>query len=175
MNGEEIDSLHLHVSIGNVTIEVDGPVDDAETWFEALREDYLSDVDEETIQEQTTARNPDTSSTEAAGSAGTADTRNKSKSLTEFYRMSEGLSKKDTAFLTGWYLEYHEGQDDFTRPEIEETAQSAKLQLGKNVGRDLRRQVKDGHLEEVGEREGHAAYHVTLTGEEFVDDELFSS
>lgn len=165
----EGDDLKLHVSIGEVAIEVEGPVDEAETWFEALREDYLADVDGATVAEAATASS---TTDKSPTSQDTNNPQGKTRTLAEFYQTTDGLSKKDTALLTGWYLEKHENQDDFTRPEIEEMAQSAKLTLGKNVGRDIGYQVEDGYLAEVDERDGDTAYYVTLTGEEYVENEL---
>jgi len=169
---QEADELHLHVSVGGVTVEVEGPVDEAETWFEALREDYLADVD-------STAAADQASSSESRNQNDSPDPRanggvQKSRTLTEFYQMTDGITKKDTAFLTGWYLEMHEGQDDFTREEIEQKAKSAKLTLGANVGRDLSYKVEDGHLAEVDERDGDPTFHVTLTGEEYAENELLN-
>ena len=166
----ESDELHLHVSVGSVTVEVEGPIDEAETWFEALKEDYLADLDSTAVQNHAN----DSGSTKQGNSTGQEDdvTRKKSRTLSEYYQMSGDMTKKDAAFLTGWYLEIHDGQDDFTRKEIEEKATSAKLTLGANVGRDLGYKVEDGHLGEVDERDGDTTYHVTITGEEYVESEL---
>jgi len=175
----EADSLHLRVSIGDVTIEVDGPVDDAETWFEALREDYLSDINADTIGaaangSESGTPSAETESNPAEGSNVSTGTVEKSRSLTEYYRKADDPTKKDSAFLVGWYLEYQEGQSDFTRPEVEERARDAKISLGKNVGRDLSSHVKEGRLEKVDERDGNDAYHLTITGEEYINGELIA-
>jgi hypothetical protein len=171
MSDGDTDSLHLHVRIGDITIEVEGPVDEAETWFEALRKDYLEDLDGGTVQNA--GSNSGSSDSSSSSGQQTDDNRQeKSRTLAEYYKNTDGLSKKDTALLTGWYLEKHEGQDDFTRPEVQDEAQSAKLKLGANVARDLGRQVKDGNLAEVDERDGNTAYHLTITGEDYVDEEL---
>ena len=170
------ESLRLHVSIGDVTIDVEGPVDEAETWLEGLREDYLSDVDSETIQ----------AATDGAGSVSesppnqprqqnsTTTTSGKSRSLTEFYKGADDPTKKDAALIVGWYLEYHENKPDFTSSDIKETAQDAKISLGANVSRDLSKQVEGSHVEKVDEREGKDAYHLTITGEEYVQDDLLA-
>ncbi|QLK26371.1 hypothetical protein HYG81_01760 [Natrinema zhouii] len=169
----EEEELYLHVSVGDVTVEVKGPLDEAETWFEALKEDHLTNLDSRAVSghsngsESNNQDNP--TSTRANGGA-----KQKNRTLTEFYQMTDGITKKDTAFLTGWYLEIQEGRDDFTRKEIEEKAKSAKLTLGANVGRDLNYKVEDGHLAEVGERDGDVTYHVTITGEEYVENELIN-
>ncbi|MCJ0618160.1 hypothetical protein JZX76_01040 [Haloarcula hispanica] len=173
---DESETLHLHVSVGEITIEVDGPVDDAETWFEALREDYLGDVDPETVANAVTAESNPNPSREGNGnpSGHQAQSSGKSKSLQEFYKLANDPTKRDSALIVGWYLEYHEGQDNFTKPEVEERATDAKISLGANVSRDLSNQVKDSYLEKVDERDGQDAYHLTLTGEEYVESELLN-
>ena len=180
MADDEADSLHLRVTVGDLTIEVDGPVDEAETWFEALREDYLSNVDAEAMEMAANGAGPSspTSSPESEpveSSAGAAGSTEKSRSLTEYYRQTDDPTKKDSALLVGWYLEYHEDQSNFTRPEVEERAQDAKISLGANVGRDLSRHIKEGRLEKIEERDGQDAFHLTLTGEEYVENELLDN
>lgn len=171
-------NLHLRVSIGDITIEAAGPVDEAESWFEALREDYLSEVDAETLEaaldgSDAGTSTPETDSETTTSSASTSS--GKSRSLTEYYKTADDPTKRDSALIVGWYLEYHENQDDFTRPEVEERAKDAKIGLGANVSRDLSNQVKDGHLEKVDERDGQDAYHLTLTGEEYVQGDLLEN
>lgn len=169
------ESLRLHVSIGDVTIDVEGPVDEAETWFEGLREDYLGDVDAETIQAVTDGAGSVSELPPKSGQQNsTTTTSGKSRSLTEFYKGADDPTKKDAALIVGWYLEYHEDKPDFTSSEIKETAQDAKISLGANVSRDLSKQVESSHIEKVDEREGKDAYHLTITGEEYVQDDLLA-
>ncbi|MBX0287957.1 hypothetical protein EGH22_16615 [Halomicroarcula sp. F28] len=175
---EETDgeSLHLRVSVGEITIEVDGPVDDAEAWFESLQEDYLSDIDTETVE--TAANGAGTAAEtgaaeQSSSSESVSSSSGKSRSLTEFYKQADDPMKRDAALLVGWYLEYHDGQSDFTSSEVEDRGTDAKIGLGANVSRDLSKQVSDGNLEKVDERNGQDAYHLTLTGEEYVEEELF--
>lgn len=172
---ESPESLRLHVSIGNATVEVEGPAAEAETWFEALREDFLPDVDTTTVE--TTASQP------ASNSDGANDTTNsnggnsssgESRSLPEYYKMAGDLIKRDRALLVGWYLEYHENEDDFTSKEVESRAQNAKIGLGQNVSRDLSKQVQEGRLDVVDQRDGSDAYHLTRSGEEYIDNDLLS-
>ncbi|RDZ33917.1 MULTISPECIES: hypothetical protein [unclassified Haloferax] len=167
------ESLRLHVSIGDVTIDVEGPVDEAETWFEGLREDYLSDVGAETVQAAadgsgSVSESPPNQSEQDSTTA----TSGKSRSLTEFYRSADNPTKKDAALIVGWYLEYHENKSDFTSSEIKEMAQDAKISLGANVSRDLSKQIESSHIEKVDERDGKDAYHLTITGERYVQDNL---
>lgn len=173
--GEE---LHLRVSVGDITVEAAGPVDEAESWFEALREDYLSEVDTETLEAAANGSGEAVTSPEGGSESVTnaaSSSSGKSRSLTEYYRTTDDPTKRDSALIVGWYLEYHEDQSDFTKPEVEEQATDAKIGLGANVSRDLSHQVKDGHLEKVDERDGQDAYHLTLTGEAYVEEELLGN
>jgi hypothetical protein len=169
------ESLRLHVSIGDVTINVEGPVDEAETWFEGLREDYLGDLDAEIVQAATDGAGAVSQATTGQLSpepTSAASESAKTRSLTEFYREADDPTKQDSALIVGWYLEYHEGYSNFTPPEVEEKAQSAKISLGANLSRDLSSQVESGNIEKVDEREGNDAFHIALTGEEYVEEEL---
>jgi len=106
-------------------------------------------------------------------STATADrSTEKTRSLAEYYRKADNLTKRDTALVVGWYLEYHEDQEDFTKAEVEQRAQDAKIRLGANVSRDLSNQVREGHLHKVGKRNGKDALQLTLTGEDYVEDQL---
>jgi len=172
---ESPDSLRLHVSIGNATVEVEGPAAEAETWFEALREDFLPEVDT-TIVETTasqTSTNPDGAS-ESGSSGGEDSSSGKSRSLPEYYNMAGDIIKRDRALLVGWYLEYHEDEDDFTSKEVESRAQDAKIGLGQNVSRDLSTQVQEGRLDVVDQRNSSDAYHLTRSGEEYIENDLLS-
>lgn len=175
----EADSLHLRVTIGDLTVEVEGPVDDAETWFEALREDYLSEIDTEDLKTAASANgpissNPKPESDTSEGSTSSNSSSGKSRSLTEYYKQLDNPTKKDSAFFVGWYLEYQEDEPNFTRPEVEDRAQDAKISLGANVGRDLSSHVREGRLEKVDERDGNDAYHLTVTGEKYLNNELLT-
>lgn len=171
----ESENLRLHVKIGDVTIDVEGPVDEAETWFEGLREDYLGDLDAEAIQAAAYSADPVSKEPADQPTPETESDANKSgktRSLTEYYREADNPTKKDAALIVGWYLEYKEDNSDFAAPEIKEKAQDAKISLGANVSRDLSSQVEHSNIEKVDEREGKDAFHLTLTGEEYVNEEL---
>ncbi|AFO58445.1 hypothetical protein NJ7G_3225 [Natrinema sp. J7-2] len=57
---------------------------------------------------------------------------------------------------------------------MRQKAKSAKLTLGKNVSRDLSNQIADGNLAEDEDRDGEQEYYVTITGEQYVEEELLS-
>lgn len=170
----EGETLHLHASVGDITVEVEGPIDEAETWFEALQEDYLPDVDPENVtaaMDQEGRQTETTDTNESPADPGNS-TPEKSRSLAEYYKMADDLTKKDGALIVGWYLEYHEDEQNFTPPEVEDRAGDAKINIGANVTRDLSDQAKDGLIKKDEDRSGSDAYHLTLTGEQYVKDEL---
>lgn len=169
------ESLHLRVTVGGITIEAEGPVDETETWFEALREDFLPEVDTDTVEVSVdqTSTNPEREN-KLADNSGENTTAEKSRSLPEYYNTADEMSKKDKALFVGWYLEYHEGEDNFTSKEVASRAEDAKISLGKNVSRDLSGQVKNGYLEVVDQRGGSDAYHITRTGEQYIEEDILS-
>ncbi|QKY18638.1 hypothetical protein [Halorubrum sp. CBA1229] len=172
---EPPESLRLHVSIGNATVEVEGPAADAETWFEALREDFLPEVNTTTVE--TTASQPSNNpdgANESGSSSSEDSVTDKARSLPEYYKIAGDIIKRDRALLVGWYLEYHEDTGDFTSKEVESRAQDAKIGLGQNVSRDLSKQVQEGRLDVVDQRDGSDAYHLTRSGEEYVQEDLLS-
>lgn len=156
--------LRLCVSVGETTVEVEGPVDTAREQFSALREEFLVETSRSTKTNQNTQA-------ESASS----ETRQKQRSLGEFYQRVDNPTKQDTTLLTSWYSEQHDGLSDFTRTEIESTATDSKLTLGENVPRDIRNLVKKGYMAENDTRDGETTYIVTIDGEEYVEDELLNT
>lgn len=96
----------------------------------------------------------------------------KSLTLPEYYKTATNPSKRDTILIIGSYLEEDGYQKEFTKAEIEQRAKGAKISLGANVSRDIREQIKDSHMAKVGERDGKDTYHLTISGEEYVEEEL---
>ena len=170
----EQETLHLRATVADITVEVEGPIAEAETWFEALQEDYLPDVDPEELNAKSAQIGSQTENMDAGGESKNqkTSTNEKSKSLAEYYKLADNLIKKDAALVVGWYLEYHEDVQNFTPSEVEGRAKDAKINLGANVSRDLSSQVKEGRLHKDAERSGSDAYQLTITGEEYVKDEL---
>lgn len=98
----------------------------------------------------------------------------KRRSLTEYYRMADSPTKSDSALIVGWYIEQQEDVGGFTSSEVAERAEEARIQLGANVSRDLSRQIQSANLMKVSESEGRDVYALTLTGEEYVEDQLLN-
>ncbi|SFL21851.1 hypothetical protein SAMN04487950_2863 [Halogranum rubrum] len=150
----EEDTFQIRVSQGDVTVEVSGNREFVEKRFDDLQQTYLqSDGDQELVQmEQSTPRKP--------------------ISLGELYTTATISYKRDAALLVGWYLESVEGQEDFSKSELQNRALKAKVELGKNLSRDLSTLVENGLLREVGRRDGEKTYYLTRTGESYADEEL---
>lgn len=167
--------LKLHVSTGDVTIEVEGPVDDAETWFESLREDYLNDLDTEATRatESGIKKTEKTSNggQTTASASNQIDTR-KSLTLPEYFSTTDDPLKRDIILIIGYYLENYEGEEYFTKAEIQQRAEDAKIQLGANIPRDISDQIKSGYMAKADKKDGKDAYHLTRSGEEYVEEEL---
>ena len=152
------DSDHtIHVSRGEVTVEVSGSKEFVEETFDEFESTYL-----------------DTPTELNTPAVDTNQQRNPSKGLTlsEVYTNASISYKRDAALLVGYFLEQFEGQDDFTKSELEERAVQAKIELGKNLSRDLRKLINKGYLSEIGERNSEATYYLTRTGENYVEEDF---
>lgn len=165
------DTLRIKVSVGDTTVEVEGPVGDVQPRFDALREEYLIPG----ATGMSTNQDPSGRSESNGGTTQSTISTGKQRTLGEFYRQTDNLSKKDTALLTGWYLEIKEEIRPFTSEEVEEKGKQTKMSLGANVSRDLSSQVENGYLGlEEDEMKGKSGFYVTLTGEEYVENELLA-
>jgi hypothetical protein len=184
--------LSISISVGDVSVEVSGRADKVEFWYDVVKNDVLEPLDEETIRAAaessgqnaaSTSRHTRTETSEdqisedasepdnESGSASATDEPTRERTLPEYYKMADDLMKKNRALLVGWFLT-QQGNDEFTRSEIEEKAKNARIELGSNVSRDLRYQISDGHVTKIGTSEGSTVYQLTLTGQEYVEEEL---
>lgn len=146
--------FHIRISQGDTTVEVSGSREFVDERFDELQQIYLkNDYGEERSQHET-------------------NTQKKPVALGELYTTAEISYKRDAALLVGWYLESLEGQEDFTKSEIQDRALKAKIELGKNLSRDLSALVENGLLREVGRRDGEKTYYLTRNGEGYVSEEL---
>lgn len=147
----------LHVSRGDVTVEVSGSKEFVDAKFDELEAAYLKGTTE---ADTATAATPPQAS------------RGKGLTLSEVYTSASTSYKRDAALLVGYFIEQFEGQDDFTKSEIEARAKQAKVELGKNLSRDLSKLINKGYLSEVGERNGESTYYLTRTGESYVEEDF---
>jgi hypothetical protein len=165
--------LRMNATVGPVTIEVEGTPERVEQNFEELCDQYLDGVKSEDIKQK-----------ESGGST-SSGTENRDaipdRSLAEYYRKADeendGISKADAALLTGWYLLEKEGNDNFIKSEVVDKANSAGLPLGSNPSRDLSNHAAadKAHLQKADDvRDGESMYTLTITGEDYVEEELLN-
>ncbi len=191
--------LSISISVGDVSVEVSGRADKVEFWYDVVKNDVLEPLDEETIRAAAESTSPTAathyagggvtreSEEEANGSAAGSNTKSTAdngadesmpeRTLPEYYNIAGGsdLTKKDRALLVGWFLTQREGVDDFSSGDVEQKAKEAQIAIGSNVSRDLRKQVGDGHIVETNESESPSTYQPTITGQEYVEEELVKS
>lgn len=145
----------ISVTRGDVTVKVSGEKSFVTEQFADLSETYLNDDGGTTAES-----NSDIENTE------------KRISLGELYTTADISYKRDAALLVGWYLESIEDKSDFTKSEIKDRALQAKVELGKNLSRDLSMLIEQGKLQEVASRGGETTYYLTRTGEEYVESDF---
>lgn len=153
------ESHRIKLKVEGITIEVEGPKDYVTEKFDELYEEHiLGEVEPPTLQEHPADDQ--------------LSRKEKLPSLAEIYQECSVPYKRDSILLIGWVLEKMEGYEDFNRVDLEEKATSAKIELGKNIPRDLKTLVEKAYLKEVGERDGYLTYYLTRTGENYVEDEM---
>lgn len=159
------DHHRIRVTVGEVTVEVEGAEEFVEERFAELEEEYLA---EPTPAEAT----PSEGESDSPGGFVPGGSEGKPLTLSEIGRDINLPYKRDAALLVGWYLEHVEGMEEFTRSDIEEKAKESKVELGANVPRDISTLVERGLLVQIGERESSKTYYTTRTGEGYVLEEL---
>lgn len=159
------DIYSIELSVGGFSLSVSGSQEFVEDQFFKLYEDY--DVEElnhsgmggSTVEE---AENKGEREKTAKGDG---------KTINEYLADSGASTKQDNALVVGWYLEYIEGQEDFTASEVEAKGKKEKVPLGSRVKRDLNENAKKGYLHSPDQRDGEDTYWVTDSGEEYLGDE----
>lgn len=165
------DTYSIDFSVGNLELAVSGSEEFVEEQFFKLYEDH--DIKEIDLSSEgglngTPEAGPEQNSSSGEQSSDAKKTLD--KTLNEYLANSEASTYQDNALVVGWYLEYAEGQDDFTAPEVEDKAHNDKVQLGAKVKRDLDKNVEKGYLYSPGERDGSDTYWVTDSGEDYLQD-----
>lgn len=156
----------IELSLGDVSLGVSGPQEFVETQFYALYEKHGFDTINVSGADISVS-GPGSKSDESGSQS--IEEPQVNKSLNELLRDSEINMGTDRALVVGWYLIAARGQDDFTRPEVEEEADRSQVDLGENLGRDLRSNVEKANLAPTGEeRDGEDTYEVTETGKEYL-------
>jgi len=153
-------TYRVRLRVGDQELEVEGDDTFVEEQFRDLAAEYLDE----------SPSNRTDSDEEQTQLPATTDTKH--PSLAEIYQEASIKYKRHAALLVGWYIELVEGKENFTRSEIQDAAIDAKIELGKNLSRDINRLVEDGLLFKLDERNNETAYYVTRTGESYVTDEF---
>lgn len=160
MTGQD-QTYRIRLRVADQELEVEGDDTFVKEQFDDLASEY---IDVSTAKVSTTGKEPTTL-------PATVD-QEKPPTLPEIYQEANIQYKRDAALLVGWYLEMTQGQEDFTKSEIEDAAIDAKIELGKNLSRDIGHLVENGLLLEVDQRDKETAYYLTRSGEEYVIEEF---
>ena len=95
----------------------------------------------------------------------------KKMSIKEFMLSKNLKSEKEKTLAIAYYLEKYEGFLSFNTKDLENSFQSAKEPMPKNVNNNVNRNIKKGYLmESKDKKDDHKAWSLTNTGEKRVED-----
>lgn len=98
-----------------------------------------------------------------------ARTNPKKLSLKEFLLERPPTTDIQRTLAIGYFLENKTGMTAFTRGDLEKGYADAKESSPSNIGMNIQRCIKHGHLMEAeNNKDGKVAYVVTRSGEQFV-------
>jgi len=154
MNDEKV---RIYIKKGPIEIEIEGEQGYVDSKIEELGEKYfekqselIENEEEEPIEQP-----------------------NKDWTASEIYsKLDKEPAKIYRALFLGWYLEKIDKKEDFNKIEIEDKALKNKIELGKNLSRDLNYLREKGLLKEIDKRDGEPTYYLTRTGENYVEEEI---
>ena len=90
----------------------------------------------------------------------------------EFLINNETSSATTKVLTLGYFLEQHQGQSSFNVSDLEAAFRSAKEPVPKNINDLVNKNVAKGMLMEAKERKNSKkAWHLTSTGEKFIERE----
>lgn len=96
----------------------------------------------------------------------------KKLSLGEFIQDHDTSSHKKKVLVIGYFLENHEGQEEFTSEDIASAYRKAKVKPPATPTDIISKTAEDEHSMEVGEDDGLKNWVLTRTGEDRVKSEL---
>ncbi|SRR6266446_6276245 len=99
-----------------------------------------------------------------------ADATGKKIGPGEFLTKAPSKNQSDQALSLGYYLEKVEVMQSFTTADLGRVAREAKRKFA-NVSDVVAKLAARGLLMSVGNKEGHRAYSLTASGEEYVESE----
>jgi len=149
-------NVTLKLSIGNFSVEVSGPTKYAEKKLEDLIGKYLS----------SSVKSGASESISSTASSLQPSAGKKKRSPSEILKRAG--NQTDRALLLGYYVEKIDSQPSFTTSELKELGKRAKYPFT-NISDSVATLVGRGLMMSAGEKEGHRAYTLTATGEEYAD------
>lgn len=156
---EETHSIEL--SVGEAKIAVSGTKSFVEDKFYELYEEHG-------FSEMEVSNSTKSDTTEKQGDKEPKAEVGESEDISDYLKGSDISSQKDNALVVGWYLENVDGQDTFTKSEIESKALSEKVEVGKNLTRDLGNLADANYIHPAKKRDGEQAYWVKDEGEAYL-------
>jgi hypothetical protein len=157
--GIHMANVTLKLVIGTFSAEVSGPAKYAEKKLEDLISKYLSSSMKPAFSESSGS-----SSSLLQGAAG-----KKKRSPSEVAKRAG--NQTDRALLLGYYVEKVNGQSTFTTTELRDLGKEAKYSFT-NISDSVASLVGRGLMMSAGDKEGHRAYTLTATGEEYAESLL---
>jgi hypothetical protein len=154
-----MDNVTLKLSIGTFCVEVSGPAKYAEKKLEDLISKYLS-----------TSVKPGSSDSSASSTSLLQQPSGKKKRSPSEVAKRAG-NQTDRALLLGYYAEKVNGQSSFSTGELRDLGKEAKYSFT-NISDSVASLVGRGLMMSAGEKDGHRAYTLTATGEEYADSLL---
>ena len=154
-------NVTLKLKIGSFSVEVTGPSQYAEKKLEELLGKYLSSSVKSSSQDLT--------STSTSLSLLQPVSGKKKRSPSEVAKRAG--NQTDRALLLGYYAEKVDGQASFTTAELRDLGKAAKFSFT-NISDSVASLVGRGLMMSAGEKDGHRAYTLTATGEEYAESVL---
>jgi hypothetical protein len=154
-------NITLKLSIGSFSAEVSGPTKYAEKKLEDLIAKYLS----------SSVKSGSSDSSSSSTSLLQPAAGKKKRSPSELLKRAS--NQTDRALLLGYYLEKVDSQPSFTTSELRDLGKQAKYSFT-NISDSVAGLVGRGLMMSAGEKDGHRAYTLTATGEEYAESLLIN-
>jgi hypothetical protein len=152
-------NVTLRLSIGNFSVEVSGPTKYAEKKLEDLIAKYLS----------SSVKSGASDSSSSNVSALKPSSGKKKPAPSEILKRAG--NQTDRALLLGYYMEKVDSEPSFTTSELRDLGKQAKHSFT-NISDSVAGLVGRGLMMSAGEKDGHRAYTLTATGEDYAESLL---
>ena len=95
----------------------------------------------------------------------------KKVSLREFLNSKKPNDDVKKTLVIGYYLEKFEGLSSFNAGDLEGSFEKAKEKKPLNINDKVNMNIRNGYMDEVAEKkDSRKAWHLTSTGEQFVEN-----